>query len=464
MVDNLIADAVFNSSVEALREFVSIPFVSNLNNFDPELMNRSVEFVGANFSKLGFKVEIVNAEREDGSPGNKALIGTLGAGQNGEIDPMKKTVLLYAHHDVQPVQAPENWVTEPFSATVYGQRMYGRGAADDGAGIVAHLGAVRNFRENNEQLPVNVKVFIEGEEEIGSPSFANFLKAYREKLQADVIIVADSGNWAVGVPSITTSLRGVATIRLELQVLKHDVHSGMSSGPILDANLLLMKTLSTIHNATGEVVVPGLLGAFGNRIPEPLVDYTDDEFRRDNGILEGVELAGSGTITGRVWVKPSVCVIGFDAVPTAKSSNVLASKSAAVLSLRVVPGQDPDEAANALIEYLKSQVPFGAKLDAILEESGPAFQADVNSFAAVAFKDALEESFGAGVVYSGMGGSIPFTADLKKVFPEAEVLISGVEDPDSRAHSDNESVHLGDLRKVIGAEYLLLKKIGVNNE
>ncbi|GHT82216.1 hypothetical protein FACS1894125_4450 [Actinomycetota bacterium] len=396
----------------------------------------------------------------DGTQGNLAIVGYKGANADGSIDPSKKTILLYAHHDVQPAQHPENWKTKPFEPTIVGERMFGRGAADDGAGLVAHLGAARLFAAKNEQLPVNVKIFIEGEEEIGSPSFANFINLYSKELEADVIIVADSGNWAVGVPSITTTLRGVGTIHLELQVLEHDIHSGMNSGPIIDANALLMRTISSIWDDNGEVVVPGLLGTKSMPTPEPTVDYAEPDFRRDSSLLDQVELAGSGSITGRIWTKPSISVIGFDAVSTDKASNVFASKSAAQLSLRIAPGQDAAQACTKLVEHLQANVPFNAKFNATVVECGPAYKADIESPGAVAFATALKEAFGTDVVYSGMGGSIPFTADLKKVFPNAEILLAGVEDPDSRAHSDNESVHLGDLRKVVEAEYLLLKKLG----
>jgi acetylornithine deacetylase/succinyl-diaminopimelate desuccinylase-like protein len=468
-------DQSFNETVEILKDFVRIPFVSHGDKSSSEytgLMEKSANFVSSQFEALGFDVKLGRAKVEDDSrDGNVAIVGQLGANADRSFDVNKKTILLYAHHDVQPVQNPDNWETPCFEPTVIdtpqGQRMFGRGAADDGAGIAAHIGAVKLLQSiypKGSELPVNLKLYIEGEEEIGSPSFANFIADFSDELKADVIIVADSGNWAVGTPAITSSLRGVATIELELKVLDHAIHSGMSSGPIIDANSLLMKTISSIWDNNGEITVDGLLGAVqadGSRIiNEPTVDYTEEDYRRDNGVLEGVELAGSGTISGRIWYKPSVTVIGFDAVRTSDASNVFAPKSAAVLSLRVVPGQDPREAAQFLIDHLGANVPLNAKFEAKINEAGPAFQADLESPGAIAFRDALTEGFGKEVVYSGMGGSIPFTADLKRVFPNAEILLAGVEDPDSRAHSDNESVHLGDLKKVIKSQYLLFEKLG----
>jgi acetylornithine deacetylase/succinyl-diaminopimelate desuccinylase-like protein len=458
-----VLDKVFASCVHSLESFVRIPFVSNGEN-NPDLMRTSAQFVYDSLKSLGVKVQYASATKDDGEEGNVAVIGYLGAGENGEIDPDKKTILLYAHHDVQPVQHPENWNTPPFEPvrvqTSQGERLYGRGSADDGAGIIAHLGALQLAQQPDKPLDVNVKVFIEGEEEIGSPSFANFIQKYREELKADLIIVADSGNWAVGVPAITTTLRGVCTIDVELNVLEHSIHSGMSSGPIIDANALLMMAITKIWDQSGEVVVPGLVGARDLPVEEPGVDYTLPDFRNDTSLLEGIELAGSGTIAGRIWNKPSVCVIGFDATPTSQASNVFAPSAKARLSLRVSPGQDPVEAGNALMKHLEKSTPFNARLNTTLLEAGPGFKADIDSPGAKAFKQALEEGFGHDVVYAGMGGSIPFTADLKKTFPEAEVLLAGVEDPDSRAHSDNESVSLDDLKKVIHSEYLLLERLG----
>ncbi|MDR1448457.1 MAG: M20/M25/M40 family metallo-hydrolase [Candidatus Ancillula sp.] len=463
---------VYEKAVETLEDLVRIPSVSvGVTRESVEFANieKSAEFVSKLLTECGVVNKIVNAETVDESsgssrPGNPAVIGSLGAGINGELDAKKPTVLLYAHHDVQPALYPENWKTNPFEPTHIqsstGPRLFGRGAADDGAGLVAHLGAIGLYRALGVELPVNLKIFIEGEEECGSPSFNNFIKKYKDELSADVIIVADSSNWAVGVPAITTSLRGVSTIDIALNVLEHTIHSGMSSGPIIDANALLMCTISSIWDEQGNIVVDGLLGARGNELPEPTVDYSFEQFANDSSLLDGVLLAGTGTISGRIWTKPSVTVIGFDATSTANASNVFAASSKARLSLRVAPGQDSTEAANALVEHLSKNVPFGAKFSYTILESGPSFVADTTTNGTLALKSALEEAFGKEVVYAGMGGSIPFVADLKETFEGVDVLLIGVEDPDSRAHSDNESVQLEDLKKIILALGLLFEKLG----
>jgi acetylornithine deacetylase/succinyl-diaminopimelate desuccinylase-like protein len=268
----------------------------------------------------------------------------------------------------------------------------------------------------------------------------------------------------VGVPTITTSLRGVATIDIELSVLEHTIHSGMSSGPIIDANSLLMRTISSIWDEEGNVVVNGLVGAKNQELPDAELDYSFEDFAKDTSLLPGVELAGSGTISGRIWYKPSVSVIGFDATRVENASNVFAAKAKARLSLRIAPGQDSAQAAEALCVHLENAVPFGAKFKATILECGPSFTADTTTRGTIALKDALTEAFEKSVVYAGMGGSIPFVADLKETFAGADVLLVGVEDPDSRAHSDNESVNLNDLKKTILALGLLLEKLGDDNE
>lgn len=358
------------------------------------------------------------------------------------------TVLLYAHHDVQPPGDRAGWASDPFVPTEREGRLYGRGAADDKAGIIAHLGALRTL---GEDLAVGVTVFVEGEEEIGSPFFAEFLAAHADLLRADVIVVADSANWKVGVPGLTTSLRGLVDCEVELTVGSHAVHSGMFGGPVLDAITLLSRLIATLHDDAGDVAVAGLTHA-----PDPTVDYDEADFRADSGVLDSVTLAGTGPISARLWTRPALSVIGFDAPSVALSSNTIAPKATAKLSLRIAPGQDPAAALAALRTHLESRAPFGAQVAVRDGDLGRPFQAPVDSAAMRAARAAFEEAWGTPPVDIGLGGSIPFIADLLEVFPDAAILVTGVEDPDSRAHGANESVHLGELEKVVLAEALLL--------
>ncbi|MBI9114265.1 dipeptidase [Sanguibacter suaedae] len=361
------------------------------------------------------------------------------------------TVLLYAHHDVQPPGDASAWTSDPFEPVERDGRLYGRGAADDKAGIVAHVGALRAL---GEDLAVGVTVFVEGEEEIGSPSFGAFLAEHEELLRADVIVVADSSNWKVGVPGLTTSLRGLVDCDVELSVLSHAVHSGMFGGPVLDAVTLMSRLVATLHDENGDVAVEGLAHA-----PDPAVDYDEADFRTDSGMLEGTRLAGTGPISARMWTRPALSVIGFDAPSVALSSNTITPRVTAKLSLRIAAGQDPTEAMAALRAHLEAHAPFGAQVVVRDGELGRPFLAPSDSAAMRAARESFEEAWGTPPVDIGIGGSIPFIADLLEVYPDASILVTGVEDPDSRAHGADESVHLAELEKVVLAESLLLARL-----
>jgi acetylornithine deacetylase/succinyl-diaminopimelate desuccinylase-like protein len=360
-------------------------------------------------------------------------------------------VLLYAHHDVQP--PGEGWLSSPFEPIERDGRLFGRGAADDKAGVVAHLGALRALA-GFDALPIGITVFVEGEEEIGSPTFGSFLRAHADLLRADVIVVADSTNWKVGVPALTTSLRGLVDCEVEVAVLDHAVHSGMFGGPVLDAVTLLARLIATLHDDVGNVAVAGLISA-----PEPEVDYSEAEVRADASVLDGVRLAGEGSIAGRIWTKPAIAVIGLDAPSVAQASNTIAPAATAKLSVRIPPGQEPAEAMAALRAHLESHAPFGARVTVRDGEQGRAFASPADSTAMQAARWAFAQAWGTDPVDIGIGGSIPFIADLLDVFGDAEILVTGVEDPDSRAHGANESVHLGELEKVVVAEALLLARL-----
>ena len=365
--------------------------------------------------------------------------------------PGAPTVMLYAHHDVQPPGPAAAWETPAFEPVERGGRLYGRGAADDKAGVIAHVGALRVLAD---ELGVGVTVFVEGEEEIGSPTFTAFLAQYSDLLAADVIVVADSANWKVGVPGLTTSLRGLVDLEVEVAVLEHSVHSGMFGGPVLDALTLLSRLVATLHDDAGDVAVAGLV-----RAPDPVVDYDEAEFRTDAALIEGAALAGTGPLTARLWARPALSVIGIDAPSIALSSNTIVPRAKAKLSLRIAPGQDPAAALEALRTHLTGHAPFGARVTVTPGDLGRPFQAPADSDAMRAARWAFEQSWGTAPVDIGLGGSIPFIADLLEVFPHAAILVTGVEDPDSRAHGANESVDLGDLEKVVLAEVLLLTRL-----
>jgi acetylornithine deacetylase/succinyl-diaminopimelate desuccinylase-like protein len=300
-----------------LEALVRIPSVSALPEHADDVQ-RSADATAELFRAEGFDVELLTAG--DGPP---AVVATK-AGPEGA-----PTVLLYAHHDVQPVGDPAAWESEPFEPTERGDRLYGRGAADDKAGIAAHLAAVRAF---GDDLPVTVTLLVEGEEEVGSPNLERFLAEHRERLRADVIVIADSANWDIGVPALTTSLRGLVDCFVEVRTLDHAVHSGLWGGAVPDAVTSLCRLLATLHDEQGDVAVEGLFSG-----PADDVDYPLDRLRAESGIADGVELIGTGSVVERLWTKPAVAVIGFDATATKDASNTLIPLARAKVSVRIAP-------------------------------------------------------------------------------------------------------------------------------
>ncbi|WGW13496.1 dipeptidase [Saxibacter everestensis] len=438
--------ANFESTVDDLSALVAIPGIA-WDAFDAAEVERSANAVAELVRDVGFAdVEILRATTPEGTPGAPAIVASRPAPAG------QPTVLLYAHHDVQPPGDRKLWLTEPFTAERRETRLFGRGAADDKAGIMAHLAAIRAL---GDSLNVGVTLFFEGEEEAGSPSFRNFLETYRAKLDADVIVVADSSNWAIGVPALTSSLRGLASLDIELATLDHAVHSGMYGGPIPDAATAMFRLLATLHDEAGNVAIDGLATA-----PRPELDYDEATFRKDSGLLDGVELIGTGSISERLWAKPAVAVIGLDLPDVAVASNTIRESVKAKISVRLAPGDDPESALEALKKHLIENVPFGARLEFGAEEAGKPWSANLDSPAVQIAHTALSDAFGTESVNIGLGGSIPFIADLLEVFPAAEILVTGVEDPDSRAHSANESLHLPDFQNAIVAEALLLARLG----
>jgi len=366
--------------------------------------------------------------------------------------PGAPTVLLYAHHDVQPTGDPASWDAAPFTPQVLHGRLYGRGAADDKAGLAVHLAALRAF---GDSLPVGVTVLVEGEEEIGSPTLEAFLDACHDRLRADVVVFADAVNWTVEVPAVTTTLRGGASALVEVRTLRHGVHSGLFGGPVPDALTALCRMLAALHDETGDVAVPGLL-----RGPAPEgPDLTEDQFRAEAGLLDGVQLIGTGGLTERLWTAPAVAVIGIDAPPAAQASNTLIPVARAKVSLRIAPGDDAERARQALAAHLQASAPWGVQVSV---ESGPPiapYAAPAGGRAHQVMRDALTEAFGTPAVDVGVGGSIPFVTAYARHFPAAEILVTGVEDPGTNAHGPNESLHLTLFEHACEAEALFLASL-----
>jgi len=362
--------------------------------------------------------------------------------------PGAPTVLLYAHHDVQPPGDPADWDSDPFQPAERRGRLYGRGAADDKAGIAVHLAALR---AHGDRLPVGVTVLVEGEEEIGSPTLAEFLAAYADRLRADAVVFADAANWTTDVPALTTTLRGGSAVTVEVRTLHHGVHSGLFGGPVPDALTALARLLATLHDENGDVAVPGLVRGTA----DPL-DLTEPQLRADAGLLDGVRLTGTGGLTDRLWAGPAIAVIGIDAPSVAAASNTLVPAARAKISMRVAPGDDPVRARDALAAHLRAHAPWGAQVTVDLGATAEPYAVPTGGAAYLAMREALAQAWETPPVDIGAGGSIPFVTAYAGRFPGAEILVTGVEDPDTRAHGANESLHLATFDRACLAETLLL--------
>ncbi|WP_409428835.1 dipeptidase [Mycobacterium sp. SMC-11] len=406
----------------------------------PEV-HRSAQRVADLLSQAGFpQVQIV---AEGGAPAVIAHYPT---------PPGAPTVLLYAHHDVQPEGDVGQWDSPPFEPTERDGRLYGRGTADDKAGIATHLAA---FRAHGGHPPVGVTVFVEGEEESGSPSLGALLAAHREALSADVIVIADSDNWSTDIPSLTVSLRGLADCVVEVATLDHGLHSGLWGGVVPDALTVLVRLLASLHDDEGNVAVAGLHE--GTAAP---VDYPPERVRADTGLLDGVTEIGSGSVPQRMWAKPAITVIGIDTTSIAASSNTLIPRARAKISLRVAPGGDAAAHLDALTAHLEQHAPWGAQVTVTPGDVGQPYAIDATGPVYDAARAAFVQAWGVEPIDMGMGGSIPFIAEFAAAYPQATILVTGVEDPSTQAHSINESLHLGVLERAATAEALLLEKLG----
>lgn len=428
-----------------LRALVAIPSVSadqDVGRGDADQVRRSADRVRDLAAAAGAE----SAEVLSVPGGRPAVIATWPAPAGAP------TVLLYAHHDVQPAGPLEDWSSDPFEARQADGRIFGRGAADDKAGVVAHLTAVR---AHGGRPPVGVTLFVEGEEEVGSPTFEAFLDAHRDALRADVIVVADSSNWSTTVPALTTTLRGVVVCDVEVRTLQRQVHSGLAGGAAPDALMVLVRVLDSLTAEDGSVAVAGL-----HQDADPSVDYPEDRFREEAALLDGVALIGDGPLAARLWTRPSITVVGIDAPSTEAAAMVLAAHARARVSMRVAPGQDTHEALRLLRDHVVSHTPWGAEVTVTAGAAGPSTRLDLTSPVADVARAALADAFdGVAPVEVGVGGSIPFITTLSQTYSQATVLVTGVGDPQSNWHGPDESMDLATLDRICRFEADLLSRL-----
>jgi len=429
-------------TIADLERLVRIPSIA-FAGYDPAPVRASAEATAEILEGAGFAgVRLI--ELPDGVD-HPAVYGEVA----GPAD--APTLLLYAHHDVQPEGPVDGWTTPPFEPQIRDARLYGRGSSDDKCGIVAHAAAMRAF---DGRPPVTVKVIVEGEEEAGTEHLPFLIDGHRDLLAADVLCIADGGNWRTGLPALETSIRGIVDCVVTVRVLDLAVHSGVFGGVFPDAITALARILASLHDEEGNVAIRGLA-----RLPWRGVDMTEQEYRRQVPVRPTVHTIGSGTVAERLWSSPAVSVLGLDAPRVREASNQLVPSASAKVSLRLAPGDDPTRAMDLLVDHLVTHAPWGVEVDVRRGEVGHGLRLRDDGPAFTAMRRAMERAYGRPVVESGSGGSVPLVPILARAFPEAEILIYGASDEKSQYHSVDESVDLGDLERTALAEALLWREL-----
>ena len=424
-----------------LAELVAIRSVADPRQFPPEECARAARWVRDAFAGAGFS-DARLAEMADGS---QAVLGTRPC-----PDPDAPTVLLYAHYDVQPPLNEASWRTPPFELTEVDGRWYGRGAADCKGNIAMHLTALRAL---GEEVPVNLKLVVEGSEET-TGALEGFVPGHADLLRADAILVCDAGNAAVGHPAVTVSLRGVADVVVHVEALASELHSGMFGGAAPDALAALVALLATLRDAHGNTTVRGL----DNTQVWPGAPYPPGTFRADAGVLDGVSLLGDGTVSDMVWSRPAVTILGIDCPPVLGSAAAIAPRASARLNLRVPPEMQAGDAARALVSHLHAAAPWGVHVTAEIEAPGSGFQARTGGPAYQAIAAAMREAYGRPMVTLGEGGAIPLCNVLAGTYPDAELILMGVEEPLALIHAPNESVDPAEIAAMALTEALFLQR------
>jgi acetylornithine deacetylase/succinyl-diaminopimelate desuccinylase-like protein len=424
-----------------LAELVAIRSVADPNLYPREECERAASWVRGAFAAAGF----TDARLVETADGSQAVLGSRPC-----ADPGALTVLLYAHYDVQPPLSEAAWHTPPFALTEVDGRWYGRGAADCKGNIIAHLTALRAL---DGGIPVNLKVVVEGSEEQGTGGLEDFITHHPDLLRADTILVCDTGNAEAGRPAVTVSLRGMVNVVVTVETLASGLHSGMYGGAAPDALAALVAMLATLRDSAGGTSVGGL----ANDQTWPGEPYPVDRFRVDAGVLPDVSLLGDGGVADMLWARPAVTILGIDCPPVLGSSAAIAPRAAARLNLRVPPGTDVRDAEAALVDHLHAAAPWGAHVTVRTEATGPAFRAAVDGPAHRAINAAMYEAYGTPAVALGQGGSIPLCTVLATTYPEAEIVLMGVEEPRSLIHAPNESVDPAEIAAMALAEALFLR-------
>ena len=448
MNNNHLASALahFNTARSAylddLKELVRIPSIS-FPGFDPAPVRRSAEFTSRMLSASG----LTDVRILDPGQGHPAVFGQWTQA------PGKPTILLYAHHDVQPTGREALWTTPPFEPVVRNGRLYGRGTADDKGGAVMHAAAIRSYLASSGRLPINVKVLIEGEEEIGSTNLYKLLEQHRELFAADVVLIADSEHFDSNVPTLTASLRGIVTVNVEVRSLASSVHSGTWGGPLPDPVLALSKMLATLVDDQGRPAIPGLGDKVHPLSPEEkaaldALPFREALYRKQSTLLESVRITGgAGSVYEKMWYRPSIAVNAVEASSRKQAANIINDAAWARVGIRIVPDMDPQETLDLLTRHLRDHAPWGVTVTIEPESPSHWWKTDTRGPAFEAALHALEQGYGRKPVVIGAGGSIPFVQTITDALGGVPALLFSVGDPYSAAHSENESLLIEDWER-----------------
>jgi cysteinylglycine-S-conjugate dipeptidase len=426
-----------------LAELVSFASVADERQFPKSESEKAAAWIVDALREEGFQ-DVALLDTPDGTQSVYGLLpGPAGA----------PTVLLYAHYDVQPPLDESAWLSPPFELTERDGRWYGRGAADCKGGLLMHLTALRALGRQ-DGVPLHVKVIVEGSEEQGTGGLERYAEQHPELLAADAVVIGDSGNFRVGLPTVTSSLRGMVLMDLRVSTLEGNLHSGQFGGAAPDALAALIRMLSSLRDETGATTVDGLDG--GGEWTG--LSYEEADFRRDAKVLDGVELIGTGSVADRLWARPAVTVLGIDAPAVVGATPSVQATAGALVSVRVPPGVDAVRAAEALTAHLRASAPWGAKVEVTRRGSGQPFAADTSSPAYEAMAEAMREAYGQEMAEAGQGGSIPLCNTLATLYPRAEILLIGLGEPEAQIHAVNESVSPKELEQMSLTEALFLNR------
>ncbi|MEW2494785.1 dipeptidase [Streptomyces nodosus] len=428
---------------EELTELVAFRSVADFDQFPRSESEGAAGWVADALRAEGFQ-DVALLDTPDGT---QSVYGFL-PGPEGA-----KTVLLYAHYDVQPPLDEAGWSTPPFELTERDGRWYGRGSADCKGGIIMHLLALRALKADGG-VPVHIKVIAEGSEEQGTGGLERYAEEHPDLLEADTIVIGDAGNFRAGLPTVTATLRGMTLVRVQVDTLEGNLHSGQFGGAAPDALAALVRVLDSLRAEDGSTSVDGL----DSEARWEGVEYAEEQFRKDAKVLDGVELIGSGSVADRIWARPAVTVLGIDCPPVVGATPSVQSSARALVSLRVPPGTDAVEATKLLRAHLEAHTPWGAQVLTEQLGQGQAFRADTSSPAYAAMAEAMAVAYpGQEMQYAGQGGSIPLCNTLAALYPQAEILLIGLSEPEAQIHAVNESVSPEELERLSVTEALFLR-------